>query len=277
MSIVLFGKQPIRGFTLIELLIVIAIIGLLTSIVLASLNSVRDRARIAAALQFESHIYHGIGDQLIGSWGFDECSGATANDGSGLGNTGTLINSPVWSTNTPANNGCSLSFNGSNTYVNVGNSAQLNPSSAMTISLWINANAYALGVPVGRRNNGDYADVYSFKWRATENPFWTIRDGSDVAHFLTLASLPALNEWHHIAMTYDGQTMRSYLNGVPDGNPLSFVNTIQASTRPTLIGQSVEFFPGNIDNVRIYSSVLTAQAVQKLYAEGAAEHGIALQ
>ncbi len=38
-----------RGFTLIELLVVIAIIGILASVVLASLSSSRAKARIAAA------------------------------------------------------------------------------------------------------------------------------------------------------------------------------------------------------------------------------------
>ena len=60
-------KNTKKGFTLIELLIVIAIIGILASIVLVSLSSARDKAKIAA---YKAQV-HSIQSALI-----MQCDGA---------------------------------------------------------------------------------------------------------------------------------------------------------------------------------------------------------
>ena len=61
-----------RAFTLIEILVVIAIIGILASIVTVVSFEVREKARIAAALQFSSTVHNTLGAYLVGEWRFEE-------------------------------------------------------------------------------------------------------------------------------------------------------------------------------------------------------------
>ena len=78
------------------------------------------------------------------------------------------------------------------------------------------------------------------------------------------ANALALNTWTHLAATYDGATLRLYVNGVQAGSR-SLTGPIVTSNSPLRIGGNVlwgEYFAGLIDEVRVYNRALTQTEVQ---------------
>jgi len=71
---------------------------------------------------------------LMGYWTFDENSGSYTYDYSGFNNTGTLTNGPTWAA---GKFDYALQFDGSNDYVDAGNSSSLSPTNAITIEAWV--------------------------------------------------------------------------------------------------------------------------------------------
>ncbi|HEY0980157.1 MAG TPA: type II secretion system protein [Candidatus Paceibacterota bacterium] len=59
-TIYMYRKNPQKGFTLIELLVVIAVIGILASVIMASLNSARVKARDARRASDIDQIYKAL-------------------------------------------------------------------------------------------------------------------------------------------------------------------------------------------------------------------------
>jgi hypothetical protein len=78
------------------------------------------------------------------------------------------------------------------------------------------------------------------------------------------SSALAANTWSHLAVTYDKQTLRLYVNGVQVASRPR-TQDIATSANPLQIGGDSlygQFFQGTIDEVRVYNTALTAAQIQ---------------
>ncbi len=88
----------------------------------------------------------------------------------------------------------------------------------------------------------------------------------------TGGSVP-LNQWSHVACTYDRQTIRGYVNGVEVASAAD-TQAIPTSSVNLAIGKEDGFtdrnFDGLIDEVEIFSRALTSAEFQSIYNAGSA-------
>jgi len=206
--------------------------------------------------------------ETIGYWRFEEGTGPTALDSSGYGNNGNLLNGPTFSSDvvsaavplTGEPNRYSLSFDGSNDVVVAPDSGSLHPARSITIEVGVKP-AQGARVIIGKQLFSGCC-VNSFQLEL--NPFrFQLTDTSGRDHLIQGPFDPTPGAWHHIAGTWDGATMRLYL----DGNEVAsgpFTGPIGYDGNPVLIGAEDDglgipgccLFRGLIDEVRISDQAL---------------------
>ena len=78
---------------------------------------------------------------------------------------------------------------------------------------------------------------------------------------------PGFGEWHHYAVTWDGQEVQFYLDGNAIGST-ALTDALQANTEPLMIGcdppGQAEYFNGKLDEIRIYNRALSEAEIQQL-------------
>jgi fibronectin type 3 domain-containing protein len=197
---------------------------------------------------------------LVGAWALDESSGTTAADQSGKGNAGTVANG-TWVTSGKFNN--ALSFNGSNTMVSVADSATLDLTTGMSVEAWVRpsiAGGWRTAVVKEQPGNLVYGMYASTD---TGRPSAEVFVGGATRSIQGPSALPTL-VWSHLAATYDGTTLRLYLNGAQVAQ-LAASGSIATSSSPVRMGANSiwgENLNGQIDEVRIYNRALSAAEIQ---------------
>ena len=167
----------------------------------------------------------------------------------------------------PATTASALSFSGTNQYVAIPTTATVPVSnSSYTIEAWIKPTSMGVYGIIGWGNYGTTSQVNALRL-----------DPSGVIYNYWWANDLAINvgnisgAWHHVAATFDGTTRRMYFDGVlkgsdtptghnvPDASNLRIGSTnVNTAGNP---GGTGEYFPGNIDEVRVWSVARTAAQI----------------
>jgi glucose/arabinose dehydrogenase/PKD repeat protein len=198
---------------------------------------------------------------LVAAYSFNAGSGTTAADASGNGNSGT-ISGPTWST--LGKYGSALSFDGVNDLVSVADANSLDFTTSLTLEAWVfpTATAGSWRTVILKEQAGQL--VYAlYAGEDSPVPGGHVFVNGDISTISSTA-LP-LNTWSHVAVTYDGSTIRLYVNGALVSSLGGVVGSMPNSTGALRIGGNnvwSEWFAGRIDEVRLYNRALSLAELQ---------------
>ncbi len=204
---------------------------------------------------------------LVGYWNFDEGSGTTAHDSSGSTYNG-AINGATWTTGKI--NGA-LNFNGSTTNV-------VTPGillgNTFSVSAWVSPTVLTQGAFVRiaetQYSGGLYlgTNASGTKYKFIVNLGQGSTGGCGAAYGCAEGGTIA-SAWHLVTATYDGITGKLYVDGALVA---SDTFTAPAATNfPLYIGSYYHGgygWNGSLDDIRLYSTALTASDVSTLYSSG---------
>jgi autotransporter-associated beta strand protein len=199
---------------------------------------------------------------LAGYWNFDEGAGPTAHDYTVNDNEGTLTaiaggSAPLWIAGHTANTADhALQFSQGN--VEIPDSASLHITNTFTLAAWY----YDTGSNYGHLFTAGDGGAGGRTWLLQTSAY-----GGDSAYFWSASGntefqkrlnfVPPLNSWHHLAVTYDGANMISYLDGVPTGPAIALSSALDTWGTLRLGGFSVygSGCEGYLDDMVIFNSV----------------------
>jgi hypothetical protein len=211
---------------------------------------------------------------LTGQWKLDELSGTTAADASGNGHPGTLIGGASW---TAGHAGNAVDLDGTTGYVTTA-APVVRTDGSFTVAAWVRTSAVgpaavavsqsgvrANGFALGYSTDPYYGTTWSFGAPASD------ADGAAYDRARDVFDAVEPGTWTHLVGVYDAgrQEVSLYVNG-------QFVDATAHTTpwnasgslligRGLIDGTPQDFWPGALDDVRVYTGVLSYQDIYALY------------
>jgi RHS repeat-associated protein len=217
------------------------------------------------------HHYVALGPDaagLVALWPLDDGAGTVATDTSGSGNHGTLVNGPVWTSGRIGSS--ALQFDGTDDYVNMNNLWNaFVQSGGKSMTAWARRTS---GTATARIVAVNSSNVRRYLGLRSDSTWMAEYRTSTIATFLNSGVGVVPGQWTHLAVTVEGNNIKFYVDGVlrNSASNLSTNETINGSNKHGTIGAwnadgiRQSFFPGTIDDVRMYTRALLASEIAAL-------------
>jgi len=213
----------------------------------------------------------------IGHWRLDECQGSTVHDVTGNGNNGTINigatgtqtsvgtctsgnTADAWYNGSDGKFNSSLNFDGTDDYILLPKPL-IGAGNPFSVSTWVKLNQGTQRL-VTLRGEMNYilnvssdsigtVTLFSGSWNSVGNISW--------------------NTWQNIITTFDGNTFKTYINGVFSNSYNETPTSYSANNTIGIAGYNLSTSPTNglIDDVRIYNYALTEDQIKLLYNDNA--------
>ena len=183
----------------------------------------------------------------------------SANDASGNGYHGTPSGGVTYTTDRFGNPNSAVSFNGTNALITTPELI-FGPNTGVSVSLWVKAN---------QQPEPPNTTYYFIMSESAAFGVWQEGNGIGLA-----ISRPETNSaggtitfgtWNHFAGTYDGTTIRAYINGSLI-KETEWTGPMNDPNNPVTFGEFINYWwSGSLDDVRIYNRALTNGEILQLY------------
>ncbi len=203
---------------------------------------------------------------LVGWWKLDDDGSGFLTDSSGYGNHGTIHGDPFW---VAGFDGDALEFDNAGDFVSIDGYKGVTGTNPFTITAWIKTTTNGQMISWGSTGAGQRVE---FRVNGGRLRFDT--NGGNVQGDTNVLD----NQWHHVALTVQANATISsgditfYLDGQDDTRTSSDTDVINITSNfDVKFGQMYDFsssrwFIGTIDDVRIYSKILTPEEIEKTMA-----------
>jgi hypothetical protein len=192
-----------------------------------------------------------VSPQLVLALPLDEGSGFTATDVSGQKNNATRVGGAAWDND--GKYGKAIMFDGTG-YLNIPYAPSL-ALSGMTLEAWVypTSSAEQFFTVIYQGNYWLFSSSSSGSCPTPATPTGGYVGAS--VNVICATSAPPINQWSHLAITYNGLAISFYLNGNLAATA-SLTDPMAPASNTVTIGRSAnetEFFIGKIDEPRIYN------------------------